>query len=350
VVVLLGGGAWAYSTLGQAPATVALLFHQAGGIDLMTEAGFDRGVTDFGLLAIERDASAEDANAALEALSQEGPDLIFALTLATDVDAAAARHPDIKYVALEQRGPDLDNFKRVGFADEEGAYLAGAVAALKTETGRVGFIGGIDIPVIWRFHAGFVAGVRAVDPNVEVVSVYLTAPPNYDGFVSDQLGESTARTVYGDGVDVIFHAAGASGDGVFEAASRVSDETDTQLWVIGVDFDQYLTVGGLRGPNWQRHILTSVVKRIDVAIYETMQQFVEGNYSAEAVEYDLASNGIELSYSGGRIDQYKTQIEALREGIISGEISVPCLPDDRVQQAAELGLAADGCVDFSRPQ
>jgi basic membrane lipoprotein Med (substrate-binding protein (PBP1-ABC) superfamily)/DNA-binding SARP family transcriptional activator len=350
VVVLLAGGAWAYNTLGQAPATAALLFHQAGGIDLMTEAGFDRGITDFGLLAIERDASVEDADEALEQLSQEGPDLIFALTLATDVDAAAARHPDIKYVALEQRGPDRDNLKRVGFADEEGAYLAGAVAALKTETGRVGFIGGIDIPVIWRFHAGFVAGVRAVDPDIEILTVYLTAPPNYDGFVSDQLGESAARTMYGDGVDVIFHAAGASGDGVFEAASRLSDETDTQLWVIGVDFDQYETVGGPRGPSWQRHILTSMVKRLDVAVYETMRQFAEGDFSAEAVEYNLASNGIELSYSGGRIDQYRTQIDALRERIINGEITVPCLPEDRVQQAAELGLAADGCVDFARAQ
>jgi basic membrane protein A len=91
-----------------------------------------------------------------------------------------------------------------------------------------------------------------------------------------------------------------------------------------------------------------VVKRIDIAIYDTMQQFAEGKFSPDAREYDLASNGIEISYSGGRINQYRSQIEELRDRIISGDIRVPCLPDDRQRQAAELGLSADACASFSR--
>jgi basic membrane lipoprotein Med (substrate-binding protein (PBP1-ABC) superfamily)/DNA-binding SARP family transcriptional activator len=347
---LVGGGAWAFNSLGQAPPTVGLLFHQAGGVDVSTEAGFDRAITDFGLLAIERDASVEDAEAALEALSREAPDLILAFTLSTDVAGAAVRHPEIKYVGMEDAGPDLDNLKRVGFADEEGAYLAGTVAALETETGRVGFIGGIDIPTIWRFQAGFEAGVRAIDPDVEIVTAYLTSPPNYEGFVEPPLGEAAARTLYENGVDVIFHAAGGSGDGVFEAAAVHFEETAAHVWVIGVDFDQIVMVGGPRAVEWRRHILTSVVKHVDIAVYEAIREFAEGRFTPGSQDYGLASNALELSYSGGRIEPYRSQIETLHARIVSGVINIPCLPEDRLVQAATLGLPAGACVHSSIPQ
>jgi basic membrane lipoprotein Med (substrate-binding protein (PBP1-ABC) superfamily)/DNA-binding SARP family transcriptional activator len=348
VAILVGGGAWAVVALGERPLTVGLLFHQAGGdVDDLIEAGFDGAVTDLGLVSIERDTDIEGAQAALEGLSGEGPDAILAFILAADVDVVAAEHPDIDYVVLEQTAGELDNVLYLNFAQEEGAFLAGAVAALHTQTGRIGFVGGVDIPTIWRFQAGFQAGAAAVDPDVEVLTTYLTGPPDLEGFVQPSLGEVAARDLYRRDVDVIFHAAGQSGDGVFQAASTLSDEVGRHLWVIGVDLDQYTTVRGLRASAWREHILTSVVKRFDRAVYDALTEFAEGRFRPGTRELDLASGAIELAYAGNRIDAYRPRIEELREAIIAGEIVAPCLPVDRVEQAAAVGLSADRCVDFS---
>jgi len=156
--------------------------------------------------------------------------------------------------------------------------------------------------------------------------------------------------MYRDGVDVIFHAAGGSGDGVFEGAAVHFEETAANAWVIGVDFDQFVTVGGPRAAEWRQHILTSVVKHADIAVYEAVREFAEGRFTPGSQDYGLASNALELSYSGGGIEPYRSQIEALRGRIVSGEIDIPCLPEDRLVQAAALGLPAGACVHSSIPQ
>jgi basic membrane lipoprotein Med (substrate-binding protein (PBP1-ABC) superfamily) len=119
--------------------------------------------------------------------------------------------------------------------------------------------------------------------------------------------------------------------------------------LIGVDFDQFQQIDGPRATEWRQHILTSVVKHFDVAIYETMREFAEGRFTPGSHDDDLGSDAIEMSYSGGRIDPYRSQIEALRGRIVRGEISIPCVPEDRIEQAAELGLPPDACVHSSIP-
>jgi basic membrane protein A len=146
--------------------------------------------------------------------------------------------------------------------------------------------------------------------------------------------------MYQDGADVIYTAAGDSGTGVYEAADDLSVADGTHLWAIGVDTDQYF-VGGINEAAWQEHILTSMVKRTDVAVYETLEDEAEEAFTPGSKVFDLASGGVELSYSGGYIEPYRSQLEDLRDMIVAGDIEVPCVPASRAAQAAELGLT--GC-------
>ena len=134
------------------------------------------------------------------------------------------------------------------FADEQGSFLAGAAAALKSRTGVIGFIGGTDIDQIWRFHAGFEAGARAVDPDIEVRATYLTRPPDFSGFSSPTLARDAADRLYSAGADVIYHAAGIAGYGLFESVRVLSERSGRRLWAIGVDTDQYRAIAAL-GPS-----------------------------------------------------------------------------------------------------
>jgi len=339
--LLVGGVAVAFAVLGEGPSTVALLHHSAGTVDEVVEAGFDRGVSDFGLVAIERDTDVGGAQRALEAITEEGPDLVFVFTLDTDVVAVAEQHPEIRFVGNAVAGSEgTANVRSLSFADEQGSFLAGAVAALHTKTGTVGFIGGIDLPIIWRFQAGFEAGAQMVDADIQILSTYLTAPPNFDGFVSPALGEAAARQLYQNGADVIYTAAGDSGTGVYQAADDLSVGGETHLWAIGVDTDQYY-IGGINEATWQEHILTSMVKRVDVPVYETLEDEAEGSFTGGELVFGLASGALELSYSGGYIEPYRTRLGELSDLIVGGEITVPCIPADREQEAAALGIT--GC-------
>jgi len=346
VTVLAGGAVWAFLAIGSRPLTIGRLFHQAGTeIDRLVESGFDRAVSDGGLVAIERESDTGDAQAGLDALSELGPDAILSFTLNTDVGHTAAQHPEITYVSMDQGGEALENVLYLRFADEQGAFLAGVVAAMQTQTGRIGFIGGVDIPVIWRFQAGFQAGVAAIDPQVQVLTAYLAAPPDFDGFVRPDLAEAAAVDLFDQDVDVIFQAAGESGNGVFEAASTMSDVVGRHLWVIGVDTDQYQTVGGVRAREWQTHILTSMVKRIDHAVYDVVTDIAGGRFTPGTRVLDLESGAMEMAYTGGRIDAARATVERVQHAIVSGEISVPCVPADRAAQAAALGISSESCAD-----
>jgi basic membrane lipoprotein Med (substrate-binding protein (PBP1-ABC) superfamily) len=335
LVIASGAG---IGLLATRPSTVALLQHAGGTVDELVEAGFDRAVTDFGFVPIERDTDVGGADAALEALSAQGPDLIVVFTLDTDVAAVARRHPEIRYLGGADAGT-APNLRNVTFAEHQGSFLAGAAAALHSETGIVGFVGGIDLPVIWRFQAGFEAGARAIDSDIRILSTFLSTPPDFEGFVSPQRGEAAARAMYLDGADVIFHAAGDSGTGVFAAAEALSMD-GRHLWAIGVDVDQYF-IGGINEAAWQEHILTSMLKRIDVAVYESLADEADGTFTAGAHLLGLESDAVGLAYSGGYLEPDRGRLDELRDRIIGGEIVVPCVPDNRSAQAAELGIT--GC-------
>lgn len=202
------------------------------------------------------------------------------------------------------------------FADEQGSFLVGAAAGLKSRTGRVGFVGGCDNAVIGRFEAGYRAGVRAVRPDATIAATYLSPDKlPCPGFSDPGHAREVAEDLYGDGADVVFHAAGGSGLGVFEAAG----ESPLSRMAIGVDSDQYQTVS----PPLRDTILTSMVKHVDTAVFDVVKSVVDNRFSAGEHRFDLASGGVGYATSGGRVDDISAQLEGYKEKIISGSVVVP---------------------------
>ena len=175
----------------------------------------------------------------------------------------------------------------------------------------------------------------------------MVAYPNVN-VIEEMVDMITASRAYEAGV-AIFAAAGNSGLGLFQAATDYSRAEGRQVWAIGVDTDQYQTVGLLPGAidasAWESHILTSVVKGIDTAIYNVLAEYAQGTFTPGTRKEGLEAGGIGISYSGGYIDDIRDELEALKAKIIAGEIDVPCVPEDRLDAAAELGIGPDDCHD-----
>ena len=338
----------AFMGLQAAPADrVALLQRGPGEIDYLTKSGFDRAVEEFGWVGHDRLMSlSSDGVEELRSLSADGSQLIlvFAMDLGLFHEVARA-HPETHYMMLGEVGTE-PNVTYLWFDDHEGAFLAGAAAALKTDTGTIGFVGGVDVPAVWQFQAGFGAGARAIDPEVEILSAYLTTPPDWTGFASPAAARQAAEAMYRKGADIVLHAAGSSGVGVFEAAADMSESTGRELWAIGADADQYETIGRLPGvveaERWRRHILTSVVNRFDEAIYGALAEYARGSLQPGIRNLDLESGGIDISYSGGFIDDIRPRLEELKSQIIAGQIAVPCLPAGQDDEAADQGPGPSG--------
>lgn len=244
-------------------------------------------------------------------------DLIFGVgeIIEEAVDEVANQRQDTDFVIIDAE-VDADNVASVLFKDNEAGFLAGVAAALMTETDKVGFVGGMEIDVIKRFEAGFVAGVEAVNKDIEM-------DINYTGaFDKAELGKSTANLMYSSGVDVIFHASGATGNGVFaEAKERKSADADANVWVIGVDSDQY-DEGQVGDDNVT---LTSALKRIDQAVIEISGQAQEGNFpGGETLNYGIEEGAVGLADSRGAIpEDVQAQIEEYIEQIKAGDLEVP---------------------------
>ena len=326
---------------------VALLQRGPGEIDYLTKSGFDRAVEEFEWVGNDRLMSlTSDGVEELRSLSADGSQLIlvFAMDLALFHEVARA-YPGTHYVILGEVGTE-PNVTYLWFDDHEGAFLAGAAAALKTDTGTIGFVGGVEVPAVWQFEAGFDAGARAIDPEIEILSAYLTAPPDWTGFASPAAAREAAEDMYRHGADIVLHAAGSSGVGVFEAAAYMSESTGRELWAIGVDADQYETIGRLPGvveaERWRQHILTSVVNRFDEAIYGVLADYAAGSLPPGIRNLDLESGGVDISYSGGFVDDIRPRLEELKSQIIAGQIAVPCLPAGKDDGPADQGQGPSG--------
>ena len=282
-------------------------FAEDNGLEVQADGGVD-------YLQSQSDA---DYNTNLNNLIRRDFDVVFGIGFLMEgaVSEIAEQQPDAQ-LAIIDAVVEQDNVASVLFKEQEGAFLAGVAAALMTETGKVGFVGGMDIPVIERFEAGFLAGVEAADPSVEVDVQYTGA------FDKAELGKTTANRMYQGGADIIFHAAGGTGNGVFtEAKERKEADADANVWVIGVDSDQY-DEGQVGDANIT---LTSVLKRVDNAVYNISEQAMNGEFpGGETVVYGLADDGIGLADSRGAIpEDIMTQIEEFKQQIVDGEITVP---------------------------
>ncbi|HZG87229.1 BMP family ABC transporter substrate-binding protein [Paenibacillus sp.] len=224
----------------------------------------------------------------------------------------ANQNPDAKFAIIDGV-VDAPNVASVTFKEHEGSFLVGVVAGLTTKTNKIGFVGGIDIPVIQRFEAGFRAGIAAVNPDAEVIE-------NYTGsFAAADQGKAAAATMYNQGADIIFHAAGATGDGVFNEAQE-QKKAGKDVWVIGVDKDQSITFG-------HEITLTSMMKRVDQAMITVSQSVVDGTFAPGIVSLGIAENGVGLPENNPNVPaDVLAKVQEFADKIKSGEIVVPETP------------------------
>ena len=301
-------------------------------------AGLDRATEELGIAAseLEPTAGGENRDEVLNLAAEDGAQLVFGVGfLFTDAIAAAAEtHPDTNFGLIDGFVPELtadSNLVSLGFAEHEGSFLVGAAAALKTQTGKVGFIGGVEIDLIKRFEAGFVAGVRHIDPGIEIDVKYISQPPDFAGFTDPAKGKEIGAAMYQAGADVVYHAAGSSGGGLFQSAKEQSEGTGSHVWAIGVDSDQYLTAGD----DFQPYILTSMLKRVDVAVFETISTLVDDSFDGGYRTFDLSVDGVGYATSGGHVADIADQLDDLKAQVISGAITGPQAPSRKTPSIRE---------------
>jgi basic membrane protein A len=285
-------------------------------------AGLDKATADYGIDSqeLEPTAGGENREENLRLLAEAGYPLNFAIgfAFADGVIATAPDFPDVGFGIIDSV-VDMPNVASMVFAEHEGSALVGAAAALKSETGIIGFIGGVNVGLIHKFEAGYRFGAEFINPDIEILVQYLTEPPDFAGFNDPAAGNVAANAMYEQGADVVYHAAGGSGAGLFTAAKETSEATGTKVWAIGVDSDQYNTAG----EDVQEYILTSMIKRVDVAIYTTITNFLNDGNQSGVLVFDLAADGVGYSTTGGFVDDIVPQLDDLRAGIINGTLLVP---------------------------
>lgn len=249
----------------------------------------------------------------LNTFVKEGYDLTWGIGFLFNdaLTKVAAENPDAKLAVIDSV-VEAPNVASVTFAEHEGSFLVGVVAGLMTKTNKIGFVGGLDIPVIKRFEAGFKAGVAAVKPDA-------TVEINYAGdFGKPDLGKLAAATMYDAGVDIIFHAAGGTGNGVFnEGIARKKAGDD--VWVIGVDKDQSLEFG-------DDITLTSMMKGVDTAVHKVSTDLINGSWAGGTVqELGLKDGAVGLPETSSKNvpADVLAKVEEYKAKIISGEIKVP---------------------------
>lgn len=239
-------------------------------------------------------------------------DLIIGIGFAQKeaVRKVAAQFPKVKF-ALVDGEISAPNVRSLLFEEHEGSFLVGALAALKTKNNAVGFVGGMDIPLIRRFAMGFAAGAKHINPKIKVIENYVGVTG--EAWNNPAKAKELALSQFSQGADVIFVAAGASGTGVFDAAE------EKKIYAIGVDSNQ----------NWIKPgvILTSMLKSVDVAVYDTIKETQGGKFSAGVSRFGLKNNGVDYT-----LDKYneklitpemKAKVDDLKKQIIAGKITVP---------------------------
>jgi len=249
----------------------------------------------------------------LTKLASEGYDFVVGVGfLFTDAMAAVApQFPDTDF-AIVDSVVDASNVDSLVFAEEEGSFLVGAIAAGMSESGTIGFIGGMEIPLIEKFESGYIAGARSINPDIEILS-------NYTGNFTDvAAGKEATLSQFQQGADVVYAAAGSCGLGTIEAAK------ENDFWAIGVDTNQDGVAPG--------SVLTSMLKRVEVAVFESVQKSYEGTFEGGVHVYDLAADGVgysPLEYTRDQIpDELLAQVDSFAEMIKNDAFTVPTTTEE----------------------
>jgi basic membrane protein A and related proteins len=263
----------------------------------------------------------------LDGLADEGYGLIFGVgfLFSQDIAKSATESPDTQYAVVD--GFDKlctqkdKNLLCIGFQEEQGSFLVGAAAALKTKSNTVGFVGGQEGDLIKKFQAGYEAGVKYIaDRDGKKINVLVDYAGNTpEAFRNPAKGKELALKQIGEGADVIYHASGGTGAGVIATAA------DKKIYAIGVDSDQSLTAS----PAEQKWILTSMLKRVDNAVQKTIAAYVNGTEKGGIQTFGLKDGGIDYAqnqYNKELLGDIPTTLDELKQKIIDGEIKVPTKP------------------------
>ena len=301
---------------------VGLVFDVGGKNDKSFNAsawrGLERVRTELGVdVQYIEPTEGADRESALRSLAARGVDLVIGVgfIFGPDLERLAVQFPNVKFAGIDYLpSPDarsLPNLAGLAFREHEGSFVVGAIAGLLTHTKIVGFVGGMKIPLIRKFEAGYEAGVHYVCPRCRVLGAYAGTEPK--AFADPSLGEELASAQFSNGADVIFHAAGKTGDGVFAAAKNHGGRA------IGVDSDQYEAMPCC--------VVTSMVKRVDVAVVDITKDLIAGKFRGGIHELGLAEDGVAFVADDRNRHllppEVVQQARAIAEQIIAGKIVVP---------------------------
>jgi basic membrane protein A and related proteins len=316
VLGLMAATAMTASAFAQDEIAPGLLFDLGGKFDKsFNEASFngaelfkEESGIEYVEFEISNDAQREQA---LRRFAEDGrnPIVMAGFSWASALETVAADYPDTNFAIIDMV-VDLPNVRSIVFKEQEGSYLVGMLAAMKSETGTVGFVGGMEIPLIGKFECGYVQGAKAVDEATNVIRTYTGDTPA--AWNDPSRGGEITRSQMEQGADVIYHAAGGTGVGVLQAAA------DAGKFGIGVDSNQnYMHPG---------NVLTSMLKRVDVAVYEAFTDANAGNFTYGIQNLGLAEDGV-----GYALDEFneeliteemRTAVEQAKADIIAGTIEV----------------------------
>ncbi|HVK68814.1 MAG TPA: BMP family ABC transporter substrate-binding protein [Polyangium sp.] len=280
--------------------------------------GLSRAARELGVTTeVLEPSGAEDREAAMRLFAARGFDLVIGVgfIFSTDVNVVARDFAGTRFACIDyappMEGAMPPNVAGLRFREEEGSFLVGAVAGLMSKTGHVGFVGGMDIPLIRKFEAGYRAGVHEVCPRCEVHAAFAGTTP--EAFRDPVKGKALANSEIAAGADIVYHAAGTTGHGVFEASR------DMGVKAIGVDADQHDEMPGT--------VLTSMIKRGDVAVFDTIRDVAEGRFQHGLRTFGLAEGAVgyvdEGPHAAGIPEDTKQKVEALAQRVIRGEIKIP---------------------------
>lgn len=274
-------------------------------------AGLQQAEAEYGAdIKVLESNTADDYLPNLTSFAEEEVDIIFGVGFLFEESMMTASEifPD-QYFAIVDAVVDAPNVASLTFAEHEGSFLVGTIAGTATETDVVGFIGGLKFPLIEKFEYGFRAGVKAVNPDAEVLVNYA------DSFEDAAKGKEIALVQNQSGADIIFHAAGGVGVGLIQAAEEQG------FWAIGVDQDQ-----SRLAPD---NVLCSMIKRVDVATFTVSEEVINGNFQAGVKVFDLHNDGVGYSDDAGNLtDDLKAVADQYKEMIKAGEFMVPQTADE----------------------
>ncbi|WP_217161805.1 BMP family protein [Streptomyces sp. AC512_CC834] len=285
-------------------------------------AGLEKAKKEFGYETADVEPTDGETDAdkeqRLSSLAKQGynPVIGIGYAYASAMKNVAEKYPDTTFGIVDDATIKADNVADLVFNEQEASYLAGVAAAKTTKTNTVGFVGGVDVPLIHKFQAGYEQGVKDTDPKVKVISQYLTQTAEEGGFSSPSKGKVAAEGQIEKKADVVYAAAGLSGQGVIEAAAA------NKIWAIGVDSDQYKQEALAK---YKESILTSATKDVASAVYNLSKSVEDGKPETGIVRGDLKSGEVGLADSNPKFAdnaELQAAIKTAKEKIVSGEIKV----------------------------